>query len=164
MPVYLTSEGLLTTVARDQKPRGKIQERVITTRREWEAVASAWPLKQLVAIWNGWAGVKPVQRFTSGQIAVERIWRVIAGPEPVRRRSGAKPERSSTLFREGSKAAQAYALLVRPHGVTLEELERLTGWQRHSIRGFLSSSARKHGFYLPSFRRAGERVYQMQEQ
>ena len=100
MPVYLTSEGLLTTVARDQKPRGKIQERVITTRREWEAVASAWPLKQLVAIWNGWPGVKPVQRFTSGQIAVERIWRVIAGPEPVCRRSGAKPERSGRF--EGS--------------------------------------------------------------
>ena len=88
MPVYLTSEGLLTTVPRDQKPRGKIQDRVITTRREWEAVASTWPLKQLVAIWNGLPGVKPVQRFTSRQIAVERIWRVIAGPEPVRRRSG----------------------------------------------------------------------------
>src|SRR4051812_29804529 len=143
MPVYLTSEGLLTTVARDQRPQGGIEDRVITSRREWEAVASAWPLKQLVAIWNGLRGVKPIQKFTSRRIALERIWRVIAGPEPICRRSAAKPERSPTLFREGSKAAQAYAFLVRRHGVTLEELEQLTGWQRHSIRGFLSSSARK---------------------
>jgi hypothetical protein len=82
MPVYLTGEGLLKTVARAQKPHGKIEECVITSRREWYAVASAWPLKQLVAIWNGVPGVKPVQRFTSRQIALERIWRVIAGPEP----------------------------------------------------------------------------------
>src|SRR5437764_6413032 len=107
MPVYLTSEGLLTTVARDSRPQGKVEDRVITSRREWEEVASAWPLKQLVAIWNRLPGLKPVQKFTSRRIALERIWRVIAGPEAVRRSAAPKPERSPTLFREGSKAAQA---------------------------------------------------------
>jgi hypothetical protein len=45
MPVYLTTEGLLTIVAREQKPQSKIKDRVMTSRREWEAVASPWPLK-----------------------------------------------------------------------------------------------------------------------
>jgi hypothetical protein len=43
MPVYLTSEGLLTTEARAHKRQGKIEDCVITSRREWYAVASAWP-------------------------------------------------------------------------------------------------------------------------
>ena len=121
MPVYLTSEGLLTTVAPDQRPQGEIGDRAITNRREWEAIASAWPLKQLVAIWNGLPGVKPVQKFTNRQIALRRIWLVIAAPGAIRSKRAAQPERLHAPFHEGSKAAQAYALLVRRQGVTLEE-------------------------------------------
>jgi hypothetical protein len=58
-------------------------------------------------------------------------------------------------FREGSKAAQVYALLGRPQGATTRELQELTGWQRHSVRGFLSASLRKRGQKIRSFERAG---------
>src|SRR4051794_38161903 len=60
-------------------------------------------------------------------------------------------------FREGSKAAQVYALLGRPEGATGREIEQLTGWERHSVRGFLSAGVRKQGYKLRLFLRAGER-------
>src|SRR4051794_21031415 len=41
------------------------------------------------------------------------------------------------------------------------ELQELTGWQRHSVRGFLSASLRKRGRKLRSFDRVGERVYRL---
>ena len=41
--------------------------------------------------------------------------------------------------RPGTKAALILACLKRPKGVTLKELVTATGWQPHSIRGFLSA-------------------------
>ena len=40
--------------------------------------------------------------------------------------------------RAGSKTAKMLALLKRPQGASLKELMKATGWQPHSIRGFLS--------------------------
>jgi uncharacterized protein DUF3489 len=129
----------------------------LTTVEEWRATAGAWPLKRLVALWNDLPGVVPVQKFTNRGIALERIWRSVHGLE------GKQKERKEQKnpFREGSKAAQVYALLGRPEGVTRHQIEQLTGWQRHSVRGFLSACVRKKGYRLRSFWRAGERVYRL---
>ena len=53
--------------------------------------------------------------------------------------SGAK----SRSARHGSKAATILELLNRPGGATALELQRATGWQPHSVRGFLSGTLRK---------------------
>ncbi len=45
--------------------------------------------------------------------------------------------------REGSKVAAVAALLRRPGGATGEEIIEATGWQRHSIRGVISSKISK---------------------
>jgi hypothetical protein len=45
--------------------------------------------------------------------------------------------------REGSKTDIVLALLRREGGVTAEELMSTTGWQAHSVRGFLSGTIRK---------------------
>ena len=45
--------------------------------------------------------------------------------------------------REGSKKAAVLALLRKPQGATLPELVKATGWQAHSVRGFLSGSLRQ---------------------
>jgi len=45
--------------------------------------------------------------------------------------------------RQGSKKAQVIELLRRPEGATLWELMQATGWQAHSVRGFLSGSLGK---------------------
>jgi hypothetical protein len=54
--------------------------------------------------------------------------------------TGAK---KATGARDGSKAAKILDLLRRPNGATTKELMKATGWQPHSIRGFLSGAIGK---------------------
>jgi hypothetical protein len=50
--------------------------------------------------------------------------------------------------------------LRQPDGATLQALMEATGWQAHSIRGFISGSLSKGmGLKIESFKRDGERVY-----
>jgi hypothetical protein len=43
----------------------------------------------------------------------------------------------------GSKQDQIVALLRQPGGATLDVLVKSTGWQKHSVRGFLAGTVRK---------------------
>jgi len=52
------------------------------------------------------------------------------------------------------------ALLKQPSGASLKSLMKATGWQAHSVRGFLSGQlGKKLGLHVKSFQRNGERVY-----
>ncbi|MEL6504922.1 MAG: DUF3489 domain-containing protein [Pseudomonadota bacterium] len=46
-------------------------------------------------------------------------------------------------MRAGSKGAALIDLLARDGGATLDELQQASGWQAHSVRGFLSGTVRK---------------------
>jgi len=74
-----------------------------------------------------------------------------------------KPRRAKEAAtpRSESKGAKVLALIRRPKGATLTELVKLTGWQNHSIRGYLSGTVRKKmGLTVESAKREdGERVY-----
>jgi hypothetical protein len=58
---------------------------------------------------------------------------------------GARPGKAAKEkgVREGSKTEAILALLKRPGGATTKELLKLTSWQPHSLRGFLSGTLRK---------------------
>ncbi len=62
---------------------------------------------------------------------------------------------------EGTKAAAVLDLLKRSDGTTLAELMEATGWQAHSVRGFLSGTiSKKMGLALTSAKvDDGERTY-----
>jgi hypothetical protein len=161
MPFHLTTDGSITEIPTDNGQRANAEKGVVTTREEWEVIAGAWPLKRLIEIWNALPGITPVEKFTSRQIALERIWRAVESPEQARGKAQGKAGQVKVRFREGSKAAQVYALLCRPEGATVGQIQSLTGWQRHSVRGFLSASVRKQGRSVRSFERGGERVYRV---
>jgi hypothetical protein len=71
---------------------------------------------------------------------------------------GAKKAKGS---RDGSKAGKILDLLKRPGGVTAKELQKVSGWQPHSIRGFLSGTVgKKMGLTVISTKgEDGERSY-----
>ena len=53
-------------------------------------------------------------------------------------------------------------LLIRAGGVTLQEIMAATGWQAHTIRGFISTLPKKTGIEITSTRRESDqaRVYE----
>ena len=63
--------------------------------------------------------------------------------------------------REGSKTNRVLDLLKRSGGVTAKELMKATGWQPHSVRGFLSGTiGKKMGLTVTSAKgEDGERCY-----
>jgi hypothetical protein len=63
--------------------------------------------------------------------------------------------------RQGSKTTQVLDLLKRSGGVTRKELMKATGWQAHSVRGFMSGVlGKKMGLKFTSTKAVdGERRY-----
>ena len=63
--------------------------------------------------------------------------------------------------RDGSKAAKVLDLLKRAGGASAKELMKATGWQPHSVRGFLSGTVSKTmGLVVTSTKgEDGERTY-----
>jgi hypothetical protein len=58
-------------------------------------------------------------------------------------KSAAKPTQPAPDKQSASKSDLVLRALKRKSGVSLDELCKLTGWQAHSVRGFLSGTVRK---------------------
>src|SRR6516225_2078114 len=64
--------------------------------------------------------------------------------------------------RANSKQARVLALLRGPNGATIATVMRSTGWQPHTVRGFLAAVVRKKlGLKLESNKTDGKRVYRI---
>jgi hypothetical protein len=150
------------------------------TEKEFAKLSADWPLIRFPEVWNTFAGVppfgdlKPVKKFTDRKTAVTRIWKAIqaltptAAPErPAVAKKKAKATKGATAkdaaptTREGSKKAIVLELIRRPDGATLKDIQEATGWQAHSVRGFISGSlGKKMGLTVESFKRPdGARAY-----
>jgi hypothetical protein len=73
----------------------------------------------------------------------------------------AKGAKKAAGARDGSKTATILDLLKRKDGATLKELMKVSGWQAHSVRGFLSGTVgKKLGLAVISTKgEDGERTY-----
>jgi hypothetical protein len=77
----------------------------------------------------------------------------------VRSKTGSKVAHKG---RAHSKQARVLALLRRSNGATIAGVMRSTGWQSHTVRGFLTAVVRKKlGLKLASEKADGERVYRI---
>jgi hypothetical protein len=151
-----------------------------SSEKDLAKLAADWPSSRLIEIWNSFAGVtpfddlKPVKRFTNRERAVRRIWDAVArladlvSPEPTaaqQSRAKAKPAKIAkirTAPEPRNKKAQVIALMRRSKGVTLHEIIRATGWQKHTVRGFVSIVGSKGGEKIESAKNtAGERNYRI---
>ena len=173
MPTFtIDTENNVTVFASPKQIEGDGEgTEIFSSAEELAALATKWPGARLVEIWNSLPGVEPLERFTSRHRAVRRIWKAIQhlpsgrehGPRLAAKKGSAITKASPktrTSARENSKTARMIALLRRPQGASLKTIMRATGWQAHSVRGFISGQLGKRmGLRVRSFQRDGERVY-----
>jgi hypothetical protein len=161
--------------------------------QELAKLAASWPANRPAEIWNSFAGVapftslKPVKRFTNRKVAVTRIWEAVqvlltkvgkqaahvapakgtpkkSAQKSTRRHSArAAAKGAAPAARESSKKAEVIDLMRRSQGATLAEIMELTGWQAHTVRGFVSGTLiKKLGSKVESFRsKEKERTYRI---
>src|SRR5258708_2416961 len=145
-----------------------------TSEKELVGLAADWPGTRLVEVWNGIPGLTRVKRFTSRRLAIGRIWKAVqslgsgesSGEVGSKRGHEArKPARKQHVHtgRKYTKQAYVVALLKRSSGATLQHLMRTTGWQAHSVRGFISGTLGKRlKLNIESFKTPrGERAYRI---
>ncbi|MGH9659588.1 MAG: DUF3489 domain-containing protein, partial [Bryobacteraceae bacterium] len=141
-------------------------------------------------LWNSLPGVVPVKKFTDRKTALARIWKAAqaltppvapqgaqeapkakglkkkatSGKKASPARKGVKKGRQDAKqAREGSKKAEVLELIRRAKGATLQEIMKATGWQAHTVRGFVSGALiKKQGLKVESFRSEDkERTYRV---
>ena len=82
----------------------------------------------------------------------------VPAPKPAARTAGDAKSRQA----DGSKQARVIAMLQSPKGTTIAAMMKATGWQQHSVRGFLAGVVRKRlKLKLDSNKEEGDRVYQI---
>jgi hypothetical protein len=76
-------------------------------------------------------------------------------------KKAAKPAtRTASAPRAESKGTKILEMIARAKGATLAEIMKATDWQAHTVRGFISTAAKKHGIKIESAKNdAGERLY-----
>lgn len=78
------------------------------------------------------------------------------------RRVKAKKVERTAPRREDSKQAQIIALMQRPQGATVAEMQEATGWQPHTVRGAIASAIKKKlGLDVASTKEGRGRVYRI---
>jgi len=175
MTYTIDQENNITAHAAAKEAKSQPGAERFSNTKELVGLAEKWPASRLVDIWNSLPGQTAVKKFASRKTAVTRIWLAIQkldahvgaqGPR-VAAKKGRSAQHASQSSKAGprarasSKKADILALLQRRGGATLEELMLATGWQAHSIRGFISGAiGKKMGLAVESAKReGGGRVY-----
>ena len=147
-------------------------------------VSSDWSVSRLVEIWNSIPGNTEVSKFQNRKKAVARIWKAIqplakAQPseseaKPKKTAKGAKTAKkvkpakkvakkaAGKATERSNKKAEVLAMMKRAKGVTLADIMEATGWQAHTVRGFVSILGSKGGEKIESSKsESGARTYRI---
>ena len=77
-------------------------------------------------------------------------------------KKAAKPGAGRAKTERPNKKAEVIAMMKRAKGATLAEIIEATGWQKHTVRGFISILGSKGGEKVESEKNAaGERTYRI---
>ena len=80
----------------------------------------------------------------------------------VKKATPAKKAASKPKADRTNKKAEVIAMMERAKGATLDEIMKATGWQRHTVRGFVSILGSKGGQKIESSKNAAcERTYKI---
>src|SRR5258708_2937688 len=140
-------------------------------------------MDRLVAIWNSLPRGVPGKKFENRAKACNRISKVIDGmhlAEPVaeetatvgdtgakvrapKAKAARKAKAADGAVPRDNKKAQVIAMMQTQDGVSLQAIMDATGWQKHTVRGFVAGTlGTKMGLKVESFKNAaGERAYRL---
>jgi hypothetical protein len=143
------------------KPVKRFTDRNIGVTRIWQAIQKLAPAAAAATVAPQGADGAP-SPDASTKPATSQPRRPKA-PKSNKRAKQSPNKHSHTQAREGSKKAEILALIERPKGATLAEIMKATGWQAHSVRGFVSGTlGKKMGLVIASDKREdGQRVYRL---
>jgi Protein of unknown function (DUF3489) len=83
-------------------------------------------------------------------------------PKATNKARGTKKPTAKPKAGRANKKAEVIALMQRTKGATLAEIMNETGWQAHTVRGFVSILGSKGGQKIESSRsESGERTYRI---
>ncbi len=157
--ISYTIDKTLNITAHLGEPPVEVDTQRFTSETELAGLTAEWTASKLVDTWNSFAGVAPfgdvqaVKRFTDRKSAVARIWKGVqrlsqfATTEQAREALPTAPavDEPTALdqphtTREGSKKEAVLGLLRRTAGASMAEIMTATGWQAHTVRGFISGT------------------------
>jgi hypothetical protein len=132
-----------------------VNEGEITVASNDELHAAPLSGKRLLALWNALPGVEKRRKVGDREALIDQLWSAIEllpVPEP-------QPDP-----KHPSKQDVVIAMLRQPEGATVDEVARVTGWQRHTVRGVFSGTLKKKlGLTLASAQEERGRVYRIAE-
>ncbi|MBK9170690.1 MAG: DUF3489 domain-containing protein [Bryobacterales bacterium] len=149
----------------DLKPVKKFTDRKTAVARIWHTIQALTPPAAPQAAPDASKKAKATKGSRDGKQAVPAKTRHIdlliqERDAKARAKREAKPQSQA---REGSKKAQVLDLLRRQEGATLADIMTATGWQAHSVRGFISGAlTKKMGLAVESYKsESGDRAYRI---
>ena len=109
-------------------------------------------------IWEAVARLSPDGAQPAADVAPTKGKSKKTSPKASRR---ARAQKGASEARSNKKA-EVIAMMKRARGATLAEITEATGWQSHTIRGFVSILGSKGGEKIESSKNAaGERSYRI---
>jgi hypothetical protein len=178
MPTFtIDPQNNITVFASVKEAKSNREAERFSSNQELARLAGKWPASRLTKLWNGLPGVTPLKKFQDRKAAVSRIWQAIQGlapaggahlprvaPKTAGSRKRTTQRKDAAMARDGSKKAAVLNLLQRPGGASLNKLMAVTGWQAHSVRGFISGAlGKKMGLTVESTKSSEEeRTYSIQ--
>jgi hypothetical protein len=148
----------------DLKPVKKFTDRKTAASRIWKAIQVLGEELLRTSIRDAEAKLKAAR--TAPTPAPQ------AAPKPAKKAKGNKAAKAAPtpaqdastprVPRAFSKQAIVRDMLLRAGGATLQEIMAETGWQKHTVRGFISTLTKKTGIAITSTRRESDqaRVYE----
>ena len=149
MRIYIIANDGITLC---REPPATVNKGEVAVASREELHAARLSGKRLLALGNALPGVEK-QKVGDRDRLIDQLWSAIeALPDP-------DPPSDTT---RPSKQEAVIAMLQRPEGATVDEVARVMGWQRHTVRGLFSGTLKKKlGLTLASATEERGRVYRI---